>query len=136
MGGRALFACAGFFCPLLFPLPLRCSAQDLGFGFIGLCFCPGVPCLGVGVTMHFCAWFFCFCSNVVFIFFFFSGSDDSRGQGEDTWIWSGSVAGLAGGSPGFFNLVRLVRFGAFFAPFFLRCFVGAFAFPTCLPAPS
>ena len=51
-------------------------------------------------------------------FFFSSGSDDSRGRGEDTWIWSGSVAGLAGGSPGFFNPVRLVCFGAFFAPFF------------------
>ena len=50
--------------------------------------------------------------------FFSSGSDDSRGRGEDTWIWSGSVAGLAGGSPGFFNPVRLVCFGAFFAAFF------------------
>ena len=86
--------------------------------------------------MHFCAWFFCFCSVVVFSFLFFSGSDDSPGRGDDTWIWSGSLVGLAGGSPGFFNPVRLVCFSAFFVSFFLRCFVWAFALPTCLPAPS
>ena len=85
--------------------------------------------------MRFCAWFF-FAAVLLCSVFFCSGSDDSRGRGEDTWIWSGSVAGLAGGSPGFFNPVRLVCFGAFFAPFFLRCFVWAFALPTCLPAPS
>ena len=48
----------------------------------------------------------------------------------------GRLTWMAGGSPGFFNPVRLVCFGAFFAPFFLRCFVWALALPTCLPAPS
>ena len=130
------FCLCRFFCPLLFPLPLRCSAQDLGFGFIGLCFCPGVLCLVWGGDHAlFCMVFLlliCCCVQ----FSVFLGSDDSRGQEEDTWIWSGSVAGLAGGSPGFSNPVRLVCFGPFFKPFFLRCFVWAFALPTILPAPS
>ena len=136
MGGRALSAGAGFFAPFCSPCPLRCSAQALGFVFLGFAF--ALVSFGSvwGVTMHFCAWFFCFCSVVVLSFLFFSGSDDSRGRGEDTWIWNGSEAGLAGGSPGFLNPVSLVCFGAFFAPFFLRCFVWAFASPTFLPAPS
>ena len=106
------------------------------FWFFGLCFCPGVLWLGVGDDHALLCLVFFVCSIVVFSFLFFSGSDDSRGRGEDTWIWSGSVAGLAGGSTGFFNPVSLVCFGAFFAPFFLRCFVWAFPLPTCLPAPS
>ena len=135
-GWEGSFCLCRFFAPFCSPCPLRCSAQALGFGFFGLCFCPGVLWLGVGgYHALLCMVFFCCCS-VVFSFLFSSGSDDSRGRGEDTWIWSGSVAGLAGGSPGFFNPVRLVCFGAFFAPFFLRCFVWAFALPTCLPAPS
>ena len=90
------------------------------FWFFGLCFCPGVLWFGVGGDHALlCIVFFC-CCCVVFSFLS-SGSDDSRGRGEDTWIWSGSVAGLAGVSSGFFNPVRLVCFGAFFAPFFLRC---------------
>ena len=99
----------------------------LGFAFALVCF--GSVW---GVTMHFCAWFFCCCS-VVFSFLFSSGSDDSRGRGEDAWIWSGSVARLAGGSPGFFNPVRLVCFGAFFAPFFLGVLFGLLLCPSvCL----
>ena len=125
MGGRAVFTCVGFFAPFCSPYPLRCSAQALGFGVLG--FALALVCFGSvwGVTMHFCAWFFCFCSVVVFSFLFL-GSHDSRGRGEDTWIWSGPLVRLAGGSPGFFNPVRLVCFGAFSAPFFLRCFVWGF----------
>ena len=136
MGGRALFACAGFLPPFVPPAPLGVRHRHwvLVFWALLLPWCALARC--GGGTMHFCACFFCFCSIVVFSFLFSSGSDDSRGRREDTWIWSGSVAGLAGGSPGFFNPVRLVCFGTFFAPFFLRCFVWAFALPTCLPAPS
>ena len=131
MSGRARFACAGIFAPFCSPCSLRCSAHALGFVFLG--FACALVCFGSvwGVTMHFCAWFFRVCSVVVFSFLFCSGSDESRGRGDDTWIWSGSVVGLGGGSPCFFNPVRLVCFGAFFAPFF-RCF----DLPTCLPAPS
>ena len=124
----ALFACAGFLQPFV-PLPLRCSAQAIGFGFFGLCFCPGVLWLGVtGDHALLCMVFlllFCCCIQ----FFFFSGSDDSRGQGEDTWIWSGSVAGLAGGSPGFFKPVRLACFGAFLRLFFLGVSFGLLLCP-------
>ena len=134
MGG--LFLPVPVSCPVLFPLPPKVFGTGIRFWFFGLCFCPGVLWLGVGGDHALlCMVFFCCCS-VVFSFLFPSGSDDRRGRGEDSWIWRGSVTGLAGGSPGFFNSVRLVCFGAFFAPFFLRCFVGAFALPTCLPAPS
>ena len=133
MSGRALFACAGFFAPFCSPCPLRCSAQALGFGFYWALLLPWCALARCGVTMHFCAWLFCFCSVVVFSFLFFSGSDDSRGRGEDPWNGSGSLAGLAGGSPGFFNPVMLVCFGAFFALFFLGVLFGLLLCPrVCL----
>ena len=71
MVGRAVFTCAGSFAPFCSPYPLRCSAQALGFGVLG--FALALVCFGSvwGVTMHFCAWFFCFCSVVVFSFLFF-----------------------------------------------------------------
>ena len=121
-----------FLPPLVPPCPLRCSAQALGSGFLGFAF--ALVSFGSvwGVTMHFCAWFF-FAVVVLCSVFSSSGSDDSRGRGEDTWIWSGPLVRLAGGSPGFFNPVRLVCFGAIFAPFFLGVLFGLLLCPrVCL----
>ena len=81
-----------FFLPLFVSLPLRCSAQALGFGFLGFAF--ALVCFGSvwGVNHAFlCMVFFRCCSVVVLSFLFFSGSDDSRGRGEDTRPGSGAA---------------------------------------------
>ena len=136
MGGRALSACAGFFASFCSPCPLRCSAQALGFVFLGFAF--ALVCFGSvwGITMHFRAWFFLllFCCCVQFSFLFRIRRQPRTRRGH---LDLERLSGGAGWRVSW--LLQPSEFGLFwrlFCAFFLRCLVWAFALPKCLPAPS
>ena len=87
-----------FFAPLCSPCPLRCSAQALGFVFLGFVF--ALVCFGLvwGVTMHFCAWFFASVFWLCSVFFSFqdptTAEDEERTPGSGAAQWRGRLEGL------------------------------------------
>ena len=97
-GWEGSFCLCRFFAPFCSPCLLRCSAQALGFGFFGLCFCPGVLWLGVGVTMHFFAWFFFAAVLLCSVFFFLqdltTAEDEERTPRSGAAQWRGWLEGL------------------------------------------